>query len=69
MNEIPAISGYLAALPKKPSGVRVLPFHPYAGSKYAALSLPCDMPTVVPSDSELAEAKAILRAAGLRVIE
>ena len=67
--EIPKIAAYLAALPKKPTGVRVLAFHPYAGSKYASLAISTDMPTVVPSDGELADAREILRSHGLRVIE
>jgi pyruvate formate lyase activating enzyme len=67
--EIPAIASFLASLPKKPTGVRVLAFHPYAGSKYVSLALSTDMPTVVPSEAELAEAREILRSHGLHVIE
>ena len=68
-SELPAIAAFLAAHDKKPSGIRVLAFHPYAGSKYAALARKSEMPTVIPTETELTKAKEILRSAGLRVIE
>ena len=38
--------------------VRVLAYHNYAGSKYAALGMPQALPTTLPTDEELERAKA-----------
>lgn len=48
--------------------VRLLPYHGYAASKYRALDMPDTLPPRLPSDTELSDARAILRAHGLPVI-
>ena len=48
--------------------VRVLPYHNYAGSKYAALGMENTLPETVPTEEELEQAKAVLRKFGLVVL-
>ncbi len=49
-------------------GVRVLPYHNYAGSKYASLEMENTLPERVPTDDEMAAAKKIFADKGLKVI-
>lgn len=49
--------------------VRVLPYHNYAGSKYASLEMENTLPTQLPADNETETAKAVLRKYGLTVVE
>lgn len=49
--------------------VRLLPYHRYAASKYSALGMPDTLPPQLPSDAELADARALLRAYGLPVAD
>lgn len=49
--------------------VRVLPYHNYAGSKYTSLAKKNTLPTQLPTDSEMEDARTILRKYGLKVVE
>lgn len=49
--------------------VRVLPYHNYAGSKYASLEMENTLPTQLPTDDEMETARAVLRKYGLTVVE
>ena len=49
--------------------VRVLPYHNYAGSKYASLEIENTLPTQLPTDDEMETARAVLRKYGLTVVE
>ena len=51
------------------TGVRVLAYHNYAGSKYEALHMANTLPTQLPTQEALAEAKAILQAKGIPVLD
>ncbi|MBQ9735655.1 MAG: glycyl-radical enzyme activating protein [Clostridia bacterium] len=66
--ELPAIATLLSSL-KNLTGVRVLPYHTGAGSRYAALGMENTLPDVLPTKEALEGAKAILREKGLRVID
>lgn len=48
--------------------VRVLPYHNYAGSKYAALEMDNTLPVELPSDDEIQTAKSIIRGFGINTI-
>ena len=41
--------------------VRILPYHHYAGSKYAALNMENTLPSTVPTEAELEEAKNLIK--------
>ena len=49
-------------------GVRVLPYHNYAGSKYASLGMENTLPSRVPTDEEMTAAKEIFKSFGIKVI-
>ena len=49
--------------------VRILPYHNYAGSKYTSLAKENTLPTQLPTDSEMEDARTILRKYGLKVVE
>ena len=49
--------------------VRILPYHNYAGSKYTSLAKENTLPTKLPTDSEMEDARTILRKYGLKVVE
>ena len=49
--------------------VRLLPYHNYAGSKYDALDMPVALPARLPSDKEMAAARALMRSYALPVAE
>jgi translation elongation factor EF-Ts len=44
---------------KHPTRVRVLPYHSYAASKYEALEMENTLPETLPTDEEIACAKAL----------
>lgn len=46
--------------------VRVLPYHNYAAFKYDALSLKTTLPMRLPTDEEIAKARAIFTSVGIR---
>lgn len=66
--EIPAMAELLASLTHLRK-VRLLPYHSYAGSKYAALGMPDTLPSRLPNAEEMVSARAVLRARGLPVTE
>ena len=49
--------------------VRILPYHNYASSKYTSLAKENTLPTQLPTDSEMEDARTILRQYGLKVVE
>ena len=49
------------------SGVRLLPYHSYAGSKYLALGMENTLPCRLPTEDEIETAKSILTDHGLTV--
>lgn len=50
-------------------GVRVLPYHNYAGTKYRSLDMKDTLPEQIPTDEELKQAKDILREYGMTVLD
>jgi len=67
-DQIEKIGMYLSKLDNL-TGVRVLPYHNFAGTKYKSLDMENTLPDRLPTDEELAHAKAQLRALGLTVKE
>lgn len=65
--EIEKIGRFLCAM-QGIRGVRLLPYHNYAGTKYSALGMHNELPTEIPSDSDIHSAAAVLRAFGLTVL-
>ncbi|MBQ2734571.1 MAG: glycyl-radical enzyme activating protein [Clostridia bacterium] len=65
--EMAGIAAHLASL-RNLVGVRVLPYHNYAGSKYQAIGIEHTLPALLPTKDELEGARNILTAVGLRVI-
>lgn len=55
-NEIDGISGFLSKL-KNIKRVRVPAYHNLAGSKYESLGMECNLPEIVPSEKERADAE------------
>ncbi|MBQ4527973.1 MAG: glycyl-radical enzyme activating protein [Clostridia bacterium] len=62
-NQIPEIAEFLSNF-KNIKKVRVLPYHNYAGSKYAALNLKNTLPEKLPTNDEIVSAEACVRGAG-----
>ena len=48
-------------------GIRVLPYHRLAGSKYDAIGMANTLPERIPTDAEIAYAEGLARSAGLNV--
>lgn len=65
-NQIDKIGSFLAQL-KNITGVRVLPYHNYAASKYAALGIEDTLPKTLPPEAEISKAKDILKNYGITV--
>lgn len=65
-NQIDKTGSFLAQL-KNIIGVRVLPYHNYAASKYAALGIEDTLPKTLPSEAEISKAKDILKNYGITV--
>lgn len=65
-NQIDKIGSFLAQL-KNITGVRVLPYHNYAASKYAALGIEDTLPKTLPLEAEISKAKDILKNYGIPV--
>ena len=65
-NQIDKIGSFLAQL-KNVIGVRILPYHNYAASKYAALGIEDTLPKTLPSEAEISKAKDILKNYGIPV--
>ena len=67
-SQIEKIAVLLSTL-KNVSGVRILPYHNYAGSKYVALGMENKLPSRLPTEAEIFRAKQKVREiSGLRVI-
>ena len=47
--------------------VKVLPYHDYAGSKYAALNMQNTLPKILPMHNEITTAEAYVREQGLTI--
>lgn len=56
-DEMPKIADFLRSM-KGVRAVRVLPYHSYAASKYAALDMPNTLPECIPTEEELEAARA-----------
>lgn len=67
-DQIPGIAGILKEL-KHLCKVRVLPYHNYAGSKYAALHMENTLPPKLPEQEALEEAREILMEQGIKVVQ
>lgn len=65
--EIGAMAEALRGL-RNLTGVRVLAYHNYAGSKYTAIGREHRMPERLPTEAELETARQTLESVGLRVI-
>ena len=65
--EIKKAAKVLSAL-KNVTGVRVLPYHNYAGTKYESLQLKNTLPKRLPTEEELARAEETLKSYGLNVL-
>jgi pyruvate formate lyase activating enzyme len=59
-DQIERIARFLQQI-KNITKVRVLPYHNYAGSKYASLQMENTLPDRLPTDEELQQAKDILK--------
>ncbi len=66
--DIEKMADFLAGI-KTLTGVRVLPYHCYAGSKYSALGMKSTLPERLPTDEEIRHAKDTLRSRGITVKE
>lgn len=58
-DQIEKIAEFLRAL-KNVQAVKVLPYHNYAGSKYAALDMENTLPKILPTEEEIKKAEALL---------
>lgn len=65
--EVPEIADFLSGLPHI-TGVRLLPYHNYAGSKYKSLSMKNTLPQILPAKEELDAAKKCLQKKGLMIL-
>lgn len=65
-NQIKKIAVLLSEL-KNITKIRILPYHNFAGSKYASLDMENTLPCIVPDSMELESARATMRKYGLRV--
>lgn len=67
-NTLRAVAGFLSKL-KCVTGIRVLPYHNMAGSKYEALGLKNNLPAQLPTDESVAAAKNIFAEYGINVLK
>ena len=65
-DQMEKISQFLATL-KHITMVRVLPYHNYAGSKYAALGMDNTLPELLPTEDQIQKAQNIMASKNLRV--
>jgi len=66
--ELPAMAEVLASL-QHLTGVRVLAYHNFAGSKYEALHMQNTLPQQLPTQEALESARSLLRARGITVLD
>ncbi len=67
-DQIEKIGKFLAEL-KNITGVRILPYHNFAGTKYKSLDMEDTLPANLPTDEELEEAKQTISKIGLKILE
>lgn len=67
-NQIEKIGSFLKDF-KNITGVRILPYHNYAGSKYESLYMENTLPQRVPSIEETENARKVIESYGLRIIK
>ena len=65
-DQIPKIAKFLTKL-KNVSRIRVLPYHNYAGSKYASLDMENTLPDTLPTGDEIKKAEEHFRSLGFTV--
>lgn len=65
--EMPAIAGYLSEK-RGITGIKVLPYHRFSASRYAALGMKDTEPDLLPTDEDIKRAKAPFAALGLPLI-
>lgn len=66
--EIEKIGGFLKDL-KSVLGVRILPYHNYALTKYESLGMENTLPEKVPTENEINTAKETLKAFSIKILE
>lgn len=66
--EIEALAEFISTL-KHVTRVKILPYHSYASSKYAALGIENTLPCRLPTNEELRAAEDIMLSHGIRVYE
>lgn len=67
-NQMEKIGTFLATL-KNIVGVRILPYHNFAGTKYKSLDMENTLPPRLPDNDELEMAKEAISKSGLKVLE
>ena len=65
--ELNAIAEFLKTL-KNPVKVRLLPYHNYAGTKYASLCMENTLPAIIPGESEMKKAREVFENWGIDVL-
>ena len=63
-HQLPKIRDFIQTL-NHVTGVRLLPYHNYAGTKYAALGIPNTLPDTLPSQQEMELGKKLLSDVGI----
>ena len=63
--EIPALADFISTL-NNVTRVKILPYHNYAASKYAALGMKNTLPEKLPTEEQLLSAKEIMRERGIK---
>ena len=58
-DQMEKIAAFLSGL-KTITKIRVLPYHNYAGSKYAALNMANTLPPILPTEEDIVKAKNII---------
>ena len=66
--ELPAMTRVLSGL-KNLTGVRVLAYHNFAGSKYEALHMQNTLPSTLPTPEQLEKARSLLMQKGIPVLD
>ena len=66
-DQITGIAGFLKEL-QNITGVRVLPYHNYAATKYKSLDMENTLPDRLPEDGEVEAARKVLEEFGLKVL-
>lgn len=67
-DETKGIATFLSTL-NNVTGIRVLPYHNYAGTKYSSLDIKDTLPERLPNDEEITNAKAVFSSHGIKVLE